>query len=156
MFAVGSLVVGVAVAAIFAFSAFRNNMMYFYTPTDIADHTLPKNATVELGGLVEKGSIVRGAGLAIRFMVTDCHHQLPVTYDGVLPDLFREGQGIVATGRVDGAGTFVATRILAKHDSTYMPPNVARQMKTADEKGRRDCGAFKSEPPVPDTKTAMR
>lgn len=144
MAAVACLVLGVGVAAALAFTAFRKNMMYFYTPTDLADSAAPRSAVMDLGGLVQKGSVVKGQGLNIRFTMTDCSHQVPVAYDGVLPDLFREGQGVVATGHLGTNGTFVASRILAKHDSSYMPPNVARQVKAADLQGRKDCGAFKS------------
>jgi len=144
MAAVTCLVVGVGVAATLAFTAFRKNMMYFYTPTDLVAHNAPRSAVMDLGGLVKLGSVVREQGLNISFIVTDCSHQLPVVYNGVLPDLFRQGQGIVATGHLNADGTFVASRILAKHDSTYMPPSVARQVKEADPQGRRDCGNFKS------------
>lgn len=142
--AVLALLVGIAAATALAVTAFRKNMMYFYTPSDLVAHQLPPGAVLDLGGLVERGSVRHGQGLAIRFELTDCHHQIPVRYDGVLPDLFREGQGVVATGRLDAHGTFVASRILAKHDSSYMPPNVARQVEAADARGRKDCAAFKS------------
>lgn len=144
MAAVACLVVGVGVAAALAFTAFRKNMMYFYTPTDLLAHNAPRSAVMDLGGLVKNGSVVRGQGLNISFIMTDCTHQVPVTYDGVLPDLFRQGQGVVATGHLNADGTFVASRILAKHDSTYMPPSVARQVKAADRQGRKDCGNFKN------------
>jgi len=144
MAAVTCLVVGVGVAAALAFTAFRKNMMYFYTPTDLVARNAPRSAVMDLGGLVKQGSVVEGQGLNISFIVTDCSHQLPVVYDGVLPDLFRQGQGVVATGHLNADGTFVASRILAKHDSTYMPPSVARQVKAADVQARRDCGNFKS------------
>lgn len=143
MAAVSCLVLGVGAAAALAFTAFSKNMMYFYTPTDLADRAVPRSAMMDLGGLVERGSVKRGSGLNIRFVVTDCSHSIPVRYDGILPDLFREGQGVVATGHLNTDGTFVATRILAKHDSSYMPPSVARQVKAADARGRRDCGEFK-------------
>lgn len=144
MAAVICLVIGVGAAAALAFTAFRKNMMYFYTPSDLANRDAPRSAVMDLGGLVEKGSVVKGQGLNIHFTMTDCTHQVPVAYDGVLPDLFREGQGVVATGHMDTNGTFVANRILAKHDSSYMPPNVARQVKAADMQGRKDCGDFKA------------
>lgn len=144
--AVSSLVIGVAVATGFALTAFRNNVTYFYTPSDIHDHDVARNATMDLGGLVESGSIVRGQGMNIAFVVTDCTSSIRVRYDGVLPDLFRDGQGVVATGRLGADGTFVASRILAKHDSQYMPESVAKKVKEADAKGRRDCGAYKSLP----------
>lgn len=144
MAAVSCLVLGVAGAAALAFTAFNKNMMYFYTPTDLYDHQVSHRAVMDLGGLVKKGSIVRGAGMEVSFIMTDCTHSVPVRYTGVLPDLFRQGQGVVATGRMEGGGTFVASRILAKHDSQYMPANVAQRVKAADAKGRRDCGEFKS------------
>ncbi|HEU0276318.1 MAG TPA: cytochrome c maturation protein CcmE [Rhodanobacteraceae bacterium] len=144
--AVSSLLIGVAIATTFALTAFRNNVTFFYTPSDIHDHDVPRNATMDLGGLVENGSIVRGQGMNISFVVTDCLSTIPVHYDGVLPDLFRDGQGVVATGRLDANGTFVASRILAKHDSRYMPESVAKKLKEADAQGRRDCAAYKSFP----------
>lgn len=143
MLAVCCLVLGVGTAAVLAFSAFRKNMMYFYTPSDLLAANAPRSAVMDLGGLVKKGTVVHGRGLNVNFMVTDCHNQVPVRYDGVLPDLFRPGQGVVVTGHLNGSGTFVASRVLAKHDSTYMPPNVAREVKAADLQGRRDCGSFK-------------
>lgn len=144
MAAVAVLVLGVGGAAALAFTAFRNNMMYFYTPTDLLARRPPAGAVMDLGGLVQRGTVVRGKGLDIRFLVTDCRHAVPVRYDGVLPDLFRAGQGVVITGRMDRQGTFIASRILAKHDSRYMPPQVAREVRAADLKGRRDCGDYQS------------
>ena len=141
--AVVALVLGVGGATLLAVTAFRKNVMYFYTPTDLSEHAVAAGAVMDLGGLVKPGSLQHGQGMAISFVMTDCHHQVPVTYDGVLPDLFREGQGVVATGELNAGDTFVASRILAKHDSSYMPPNVARQVKAADAQGRKDCGAFK-------------
>ena len=99
--------------------------------------------------MVEKGSVQRTPGsLEVRFVVTDYQHQLPVKYDKVLPDLFREGQGVVAHGRIDSAGTFVADEVLAKHDEKYMPPEVARSLKNKGEAYVPDAGA-KSESPTP-------
>ncbi|HEU0195889.1 MAG TPA: cytochrome c maturation protein CcmE [Nevskiaceae bacterium] len=141
--AVSALLVGVAGATVLAFTAFNKNMMYFYTPTDLYQHDVSSHAVMDLGGLVKKGSVVHGKGMEISFIVTDCTHSVPVRYSGVLPDLFRAGQGVVTTGRMEG-GTFVASRVLAKHDSTYMPPSVAKQVKEADLQGRRNCGEFKS------------
>jgi cytochrome c-type biogenesis protein CcmE len=126
MVAVAALIIGVAAAAALGFTAFRKNMMYFYTPSDLVSGHLPAGAAVQLGGLVEKGSIERGEGLKIEFSMADCQNHVRVRYEGVLPDLFREGQGAIATGRVGPDQVFVATRILAKHDENYMPPNMAR------------------------------
>lgn len=141
MVAVLGLVAGLAVAAALGFTAFRKNMMYFYTPTDIAGGSAPVGATLRLGGLVTVGSVQRGDGLRVDFTLADCEHKVGVRYDGILPDLFREGQGIVATGRLDDSGTFVADEVLAKHDENYMPPELAESLVTAD--GKHSCAPFK-------------
>src|SRR3546814_13056857 len=99
-------------------------MMYFYTPTDIVEHHVADNAQLRLGGLVTPGSVKRGDGLQVDFTLADCVKSLPVRYEGILPDLFKEGQGIVATGRMQN-GVFVADQVLAKHDETYLPPDLA-------------------------------
>ncbi len=117
-------------------------MMYFYTPSDLLSGKLAAGAALQLGGLVEKGSLKRGEGLNIEFVMSDCHNAVPVHYEGVLPDLFREGQGVIATGHVGPDGVFVASRILAKHDENYMPPQVAKSLTTAD--GKHSCAPFKS------------
>ncbi|TAM11421.1 MAG: cytochrome c maturation protein CcmE [Nevskiaceae bacterium] len=146
--AVSVLVLGVGAAAALALTAFNKNITYFYTPTDLYEQHITSHAVMDLGGLVQKGSIVHGAGMEISFIVTDCTRTIPVRYTGVLPDLFRDGQGVVATGRLNGDGSFVASRILAKHDSSYMPENVAARVKQADAEGRRNCGEFKSMQPT--------
>ncbi len=142
MVAVAALVLGVGLAAALGFTAFRKNMMYFYTPSDLLSGKLAAGAALQLGGLVEKGSLKRGAGLQIEFVMSDCHNAVPVRYEGVLPDLFREGQGVIATGHMDGSNTFVASTILAKHDENYMPPNVAKAVGNVD--GKHSCAPFKS------------
>ncbi|MCK9192829.1 MAG: cytochrome c maturation protein CcmE [Nevskia sp.] len=142
IYAVAGLVVGVGVAAALGFTAFRKNMMYFYTPSDLIAGDVPVGANLELGGLVEKGSLVRAEGLKIQFSVADCAKAVPVRYEGVVPDLFREGQGVVATGHMGDDHVFVATRILAKHDENYMPPRVAESLKSED--GKHSCAPFKS------------
>lgn len=144
MTTIALLVLGVGVATAFTLIAFRKNLMYFYTPTDLLAGRAPENAVFDLGGLVEKGSLRRGQGLAIDFVVTDCRHSVPVRYEGILPDLFREGQGVVATGHWQNHDTFLANRILAKHDANYMPPNVAAALKSADADARRACQPFKT------------
>ena len=141
MAAVAALLVGLSVAAFFGFTAFRKNMMYFYTPSDIAAQTIAADTRLRLGGLVTAGSLKRGDGLLVDFTVADCKATLPVRYDGILPDLFREGQGIVATGRLQN-GVFVADEILAKHDENYMPPELADSLK--GENGKHSCAPFKS------------
>ena len=142
MLAVAALVIGVGLAAALGFTAFRKNMMYFYTPSDLLSGKLAAGAALQLGGLVEKGSLKRGEGLDIQFVMSDCHNAVPVRYSGVLPDLFREGQGVIATGHMDGSNTFVASTILAKHDENYMPPNVAKAVGEVD--GKHSCAPFKS------------
>lgn len=110
--------------------AFRQNLLYFYSPTQVAAGDAPAGHAFRVGGLVMKGSI-KHDGLTTHFVVTDTAKTIPVVYTGVLPDLFREGQGVVAEGRINSHGVFVATQVLAKHDSRYMPPQVARALKAA-------------------------
>ncbi len=142
MAVVAALLIGVGLAAALGFTAFRKNMMYFYTPSDLLSGKVASGAALQLGGLVEKGSLKRGEGLEIEFTMSDCHNAVPVRYDGVLPDLFREGQGVVATGHMDQNKVFVASTILAKHDENYMPPNVAKA--TGNAPGQHSCEPFKS------------
>ena len=126
---VASILVGVSLAAWLGMQAFRGNVMFFFDPSQIAAGEAPAGERFRLGGMVEKGSVERTAGsLDIRFLVTDYKHTVRVKYSGILPDLFREGQGVVAHGRLQD-GTFVADEILAKHDENYMPPEVARSLK---------------------------
>lgn len=148
MLAVSGLVLGVAVAAYLGFTAFSKNLMYFYTPSDIASGNAPENARLRLGGLVETGSVKRGEGLEVRFTLADCEQKVPVVFEGILPDLFREGQGIVATGHVE-QGRFRAEEVLAKHDENYMPPELADSLKS--ENGH-SCAPFK---PVTPGTTAL-
>ncbi len=142
MAAIAALLLGLGLAAALGFTAFRKNMMYFYTPSDVVAGAVPVGADLQLGGMVEKGSLVRAEGLKIQFSVADCTQRIPVRYEGVVPDLFREGQGVVATGHMGEGGVFVATRILAKHDENYMPPQVAEAMK--NKQGTGACAPFKS------------
>jgi cytochrome c-type biogenesis protein CcmE len=126
---VASILAGVSLAAWLGMQAFRGNVMFFFDPSQIAAGEAPAGERFRLGGMVEKGSVERTAGsLDIRFLVTDYKHTVRVKYSGILPDLFREGQGVVAHGRLQD-GTFVADEILAKHDENYMPPEVARSLK---------------------------
>ena len=118
-----------AVAVALMLNAFRGSIAFFNSPSDIAEKHLGPGTRIRLGGLVEDGSIVRGADLRLSFMVTDGKSEIPVTYQGLLPDLFREGQGIVAEGSLDNGGTFNADTILAKHDENYMPKEVADALK---------------------------
>ncbi|QXP82594.1 cytochrome c maturation protein CcmE [Methylococcus sp. Mc7] len=127
---VALMVAGVSIAAFFALTAFQKNLLYFYTPSQVASGEAPKGYPFRIGGLVVKDSVKREPdSLTVRFEVSDGPSAVPVLYTGILPDLFREGQGIIAVGQVDDAGTFQATEVLAKHDENYMPPEVAESLK---------------------------
>jgi len=110
-------------------TALRDSIVFFYTPSEVAEKHLDTGQRFRLGGLVENGSLKRGEGTTISFVVTDKRATLPVTYTGVLPDLFREGQGVVAEGMLTSEGVFHADSVLAKHDEKYMPPEVAKKLK---------------------------
>jgi cytochrome c-type biogenesis protein CcmE len=120
-------VLGVAAALIL--SALKDSIVFFNSPTDIVDKHIAPGTRIRLGGLVSPGSLERGDNLAIRFQVTDGNKAVNVAYQGILPDLFREGQGVVAEGALDGAGVFKADNVLAKHDESYMPKEVADALK---------------------------
>jgi len=127
---VAVIVVGVGLAGALALRAFRENVMFYFDPTKVAAGEVRPGQRFRLGGMVVKGSLHRAPGtLNVTFEVTDFNHSLPVHYDKVLPDLFREGAGVVAHGRLDASGTFQADEVLAKHDEKYMPPEVARSLK---------------------------
>ncbi len=127
----GMAALGIAVALIL--SALEENIVFFYSPTDLTEKPVPKDRPFRLGGLVEENSIRRGQGLTISFRVTDLSESVPVTYTGVLPDLFREGQGVIAEGRLGADGVFHATEILAKHDENYIPREVADALKKSGQ-----------------------
>ena len=130
------LLVGIGGATALALTAFRKNMMYFYSPTQVAAGDAAHAHAFRLGGLVEKGSIRKtNNGLTTRFIVTDHAHHIPVVYTGILPDLFRGGQGVVVHGRLGAHGVFTADQVLAKHDATYTPPTVKRALKAASVSG---------------------
>ncbi len=119
---------GAAVALVLF--AVRDTLVYFYSPTEVAQKHLPPDRNFRIGGLVEEGSVVRHPdGTNIDFAVTDLQTRIAVRYTGLLPDLFREGKGVVAEGRLDADGKFIATSVLAKHDENYMPPEVADALK---------------------------
>ena len=114
--------------------AFRNNLVFFYSPTQVAAKEAPTNKTFRIGGLVQNGTLKRDPdGLTIRFTVTDTASNMPVVYKGILPDLFKEGRGCVAQGRLGGDGVFYADQIMAKHDENYMPPEAARALDQAKD-----------------------
>jgi cytochrome c-type biogenesis protein CcmE len=124
----GSLAV-LAVAAALVLNAMRDSIVFFSTPAMVAEKHIPAGRRFRLGGLVERGSLVRGQNLAVTFKVGDGGATLPVSYKGILPDLFREGQGVVAEGALDASGVFKADTVLAKHDERYMPKEVADALK---------------------------
>ena len=127
---IGLAVLGVAVSLVL--NAFNQNLVFFFSPTQIEAGEAPKERTFRLGGLVEEGSVEReDDGLTVHFRVTDNAETIAVLYTGILPDLFREGQGIVAQGKLDAGGVFNATEVLAKHDENYMPPEVADALEAA-------------------------
>ena len=127
---VAIIVCGVALAGALALRAFRENVMFYFDPSKVAAGEVKPGQHFRLGGMVVKGSVQRQPGsLEVKFVVTDFAHTVPVSYANVLPDLFREGAGVVALGRIDNHGVFVADEVLAKHDEKYMPPEVARSLK---------------------------
>lgn len=131
---IGLMLAGSALAVAFALKSFNENLMYFFSTTDVVDNKAPKGNLFRLGGMVVKGSVNRPAdGLLVNFTLTDFAKEVKVEYTGILPDLFREGQGIVAKGRLNESGVFVAEEVLAKHDENYMPPEVADSLKNKPE-----------------------
>ncbi len=130
---VGGLVI-LGLAAALVLNAFRSNMVFFFTPSQIAAHEAPTGRSLRIGGLVEVGSIKRD-GVNVHFVVTDTAQSLSVVYTGILPDLFKEGKGVVAEGELGADGVFQATQVLAKHDENYMPPEAAEALKRARASG---------------------
>jgi len=127
-FAIALVAAGGVLAAVVVYEL-KSNTEYFFSPSDITAKNIEPGVAFRIGGLVEKASVHHGAGADVRFAVTDGAHVVPVDYDGVLPALFREGQGVVAEGALNAGGTFVATQVLAKHDEKYMPPEVVQALK---------------------------
>jgi cytochrome c-type biogenesis protein CcmE len=138
--AVGVLAaLGIAVALVL--NAFNSNLVFFYTPTQIASHEAPQGRTFRIGGLVQQGSVVRD-GVTVRFTVTDMAKNVTVRYDGILPDLFKEGKGVVAQGQLGPDGVFVAREVLAKHDENYMPPEASEALKQSRKMRERMSGSL--------------
>ena len=129
---IGGGVTVLAFALVLVLVAMRDTVVFFYTPSDLAEKSVKPGQRIRIGGLVAEDSVVRGEGLVVRFGVTDTVRTVKVSYDGILPDLFREGQGVVAEGKLNSSGSFIADSVLAKHDENYMPPEVASALK---EKG---------------------
>jgi cytochrome c-type biogenesis protein CcmE len=141
---IGSALGVLALAVALMLSAFRESIVFFNSPTDVVEKQIKPGTRIRLGGLVRNGSITRGENLAVRFDVTDGKHTVAVTYQGLLPDLFREGQGVVTEGTLEASGTFKADSVLAKHDETYMPKEVADALKRQGHwktGGEREAGA---------------
>jgi len=125
-------VAGLGVATALVLNVFQSNLVFFFTPTQVASNEAPRDRTFRIGGIVEEGSVKRESdALTVRFRVTDTAQTIPVTYTGILPDLFKEGKGVVAQGRLGPDGTFKASEVLAKHDENYMPPEAAHAVQQA-------------------------
>ncbi len=134
---IGALAV-IGTAAALVLNAFEENLVFFFTPTQVVSGEAPKNRAFRIGGMVKDGSVQRD-GVSVRFIVTDMANDVPVTYTGILPDLFREGKGVVAQGKLDDSGkAFKASEVLAKHDENYMPPEAQHALdKAAVEKASK-------------------
>ena len=126
---IGSSLGVLAIAVGLVLSAMRSSIVFFQSPSDVVEHQLAPGTRIRIGGLVKPGSVERGDNLRIRFDVTDGKHDIPVQYQGIVPDLFREGQGVVAEGKLEPGGTFAADTVLAKHDERYMPKEVVDALK---------------------------
>jgi len=130
--AIVSGLAALGIASTLVLNAFNSNLVFFFSPTQVLAHEAPRDRSFRIGGLVEQGSLQREpTGLTIRFVVTDLAKQVPVTYTGLLPDLFKEGKGVVAQGKLGTDGVFRAEQVLAKHDENYMPPEAAAALKKA-------------------------
>jgi cytochrome c-type biogenesis protein CcmE len=123
-----------ALASVLVLNAFRSNLVFFFSPSQVMANEAPRGKAFRIGGLVETGSVKRADdGLTVRFRVTDTAHTVVVVYTGILPDLFKEGKGMVAQGRLGADGVFTATEVLAKHDENYMPPDAAHAIEQAQK-----------------------
>jgi len=141
---IGSALAVLAVAVALVLSALKDSIVFFNSPTDVVERHVTPGSRIRLGGLVKDGSVVRGNDLAVRFDVTDGENTIAVAYQGILPDLFREGQGVVTEGVLDPSGVFKADSVLAKHDENYMPKEVADALKRSghwNEGGGQKVGA---------------
>jgi cytochrome c-type biogenesis protein CcmE len=138
------IVAAVGVAAALVLNAFQSNLVFFYSPSQVAAHEAPSARTFRLGGLVEKGTLKRD-GTKASFIVTDTAKSIEVRYEGILPDLFKEGKGVVAQGQLQG-GVFVAREVLAKHDENYMPPEAAEALKRAQQGNAKLAESMSAEP----------
>ena len=138
LIAIAAGVTLVAIAAALVLNALQGNVAFFFSPSEVAEKKAPLEKTFRVGGMVEKGSVKRRAdGLTVEFIVTDTAKTIPVVYTGILPDLFKEGKGVVAQGRLGPDGVFTASEVLAKHDENYMPPEAADAVNRAHETNRK-------------------
>jgi cytochrome c-type biogenesis protein CcmE len=136
MLGIGAVLAAVGIGASFLLRAMNENILFYYSPTQVAAGDPPEDRRFRVGGLVVDGSVERVPGeLEVRFVLTDMANNVPVVYAGVLPDLFREGQGIIAHGTMNGGGDFVADEVLAKHDENYMPPEVEESLRAVHGEG---------------------
>src|SRR6185369_17423350 len=144
MAAIAAGVAALGVIAALVLMAFEENLVFFFTPSQVAEQQAPQGRTFRIGGMVEKGSVKRQAdGVTVQFLVTDTAKAIPVTYRGPLPDLFREGKGVVAQGQLGADGVFRAKEVLAKHDENYMPPEAADAVKRAHETAEKTAKTLK-------------
>lgn len=147
MIATGVSALGIA--AVLVLNAFEKNLVFFFTPSQVAANEAPQGRTFRIGGLVEPGSVKRQPdGVTVQFVVTDTAQTIPVLYRGALPDLFREGKGVVTQGRLGPDGMFHASEVLAKHDENYMPPEAAEALKQAHAKGAQAAQTLVTNPPT--------
>ena len=145
--AVAVAAVGVAVGLVLY--ALRGNVNLYFTPTQVYNNEVPSGRSFRIGGLVEEGSVKReNDGLTVNFVITDTHKSIPVVYKGILPDLFKEGKGVVAQGKVNANGMMVAEEVLAKHDENYMPPEASDSLKKAQAANAADTAAMPANAPV--------
>lgn len=145
--AVAIAAVGVAVGLVLY--ALRGNVNLYFTPTQVFNNEVPSGRSFRIGGLVEEGSVKREKdGLTVNFVITDMHKSIPVVYKGILPDLFKEGKGVVAQGKVEANGVMLADEVLAKHDENYMPPEAADALKKAQAANAADAAAIQAKTPV--------
>jgi len=147
MLAIGIGLAGLGVAATLVLSAFEKNLVFFFTPSQVIAKEAPLDRSFRIGGMVEVGSVKRAAdGVTVRFVVTDTANRLAVTYRGALPDLFREGKGVVSQGRLGADGSFQASEVLAKHDENYMPPEAQEALTKGAEMNARMAGTLQGNP----------
>jgi cytochrome c-type biogenesis protein CcmE len=148
LYIVLAIIAGVGIAVALALSALQQNINLFYTPTQIANGEAPQNTRIRAGGLVENGSVKRSSdSLETDFVVTDGAKSVTIRYSGILPDLFREGQGIVAMGKLDGSGVLIADEVLAKHDENYMPPEVMQALEQSGMQQKHDAAKAAKQAP---------